>query len=55
MAGTCKYGIDFVAVVAFQEVPAKPAIFFHVTDDRFDRRAAFEFAFDLRCHTSFLT
>ena len=54
MAGACEECIDLVAVVPFQEVAPKPAVLFHVTYDRLDRSAAFEFALDLRRHAAFL-
>ena len=54
VAGACEECIDLVAVAAFQEVAPEPSILFHVTDDRLDRSAAFEFALDLRRHAAFL-
>ena len=38
VAGAGEDGIDFVAVVAFQEVAPKPPVLLHVPDDRLDRR-----------------
>ena len=46
MAGGGEDDVDGVAFGAYEEAAAHVSIVFHVSDDRFDAAAPFEFAFD---------